>query len=734
MPERWTRAVLRFRVPILLCWLAVLGVGVVASIRLPALLSNTFTVPGTDSDRARVLLADAFGERPDGVFTVVFRVAHPSDRAVRRRLQHELDQAAALVPTGSAGSLQAGGGILFGNVDTTLDLQHAKTYTTALRRALPGALVTGQPAIQHDLEPVLRVDLRRGEAIALPIALLVLVAVLGLCAAVLVPFVFAACTITLTLTVLYVIAQHFSMVSYVTNLVELIGLGLAVDYSLLIVSRFREELGRTEATDDAIVRTMETAGRAVVFSGGTVAIGLALLLLVPVPFIRSLGIGGFLVPLASIAAAATLQPALLSIAGRRGVRRVPVAAYLRRIGITLPVLPGTIDVESGFWARLARSIMRRPVAYLTVGTAILVAAAVPAAFLRVTPGSISALPQFPESVRGLALLRDRAGAGTLTPTEIVVDAGAPGRVRSRPVHAAIERLGDELFHDPEVSVVALGRASPYVARGGRYARVIVIGRHEYGDERSQALVRRIRDTLVPAARFPAGIRVLAGGAPPQGVDYLSVSYGAFPWLVLAVLALTYVVLLRAFRSLVLPLKAVVLNVLTVAAVYGILVVVFRWGVGASLFGLYRVPQIEGWIPIFLFAVLFGLSMDYEVFLVSRMREEWDRHHDNHRAVAHGLERTGRIITAAALIMVAAFMGFVGGRIAGLQEFGVGLAIAVLLDATIVRCVLVPSLMTVLDRYNWWLPVRIARLARVQASPLVEEGRAGRPSSESEATT
>jgi len=182
-----------------------------------------------------------------------------------------------------------------------------------------------------------------------------------------------------------------------------------------------------------------------------------------------------------------------------------------------------------------------------------------------------------------------------------------------------------------------------------------------------------------------------------------------------VLALTYLVLLRAFRSLVLPLKAVVLNLLTVAAVYGILVVVFRWGVGASVLGLYKVPQIEGWIPIFLFAVLFGLSMDYEVFLVSRMRESWDEVQDNRRAVAHGLERTGRIITAAALIMVAAFSGFVAGRIAGLQEFGVGLALAVLLDATIVRCVLVPALMAVLDRYNWWLPARVARIARVQPS-------------------
>jgi uncharacterized membrane protein YdfJ with MMPL/SSD domain len=716
--ERWTRTVLRFRVPVLIAWFVVLVVGAAASARLPALLSNTFTVPGTDSDRARVILAREFGERPDGVFTVVFPTRRPSDAAVRARVRRELRAAARLVPTGRSGPLQAGGGILFGTIDTTLDLQHAKRYTTTVRRALPGALVTGQPAIQHDLEPVLSSDLRRGETIALPIALLILFAVLGVSAVVVIPFIFAACTITLTLTAVYVLARLFPMVSYVTNLVELIGLGLAVDYSLLIVSRYREELDRGDDVDAAIVRTMRTAGRSVIFSGITVAIGLALLLLVPVPFVRSIGVGGFIVPLASIAAAATLQPALLSFAGRRGARRVPVAAFVRsRLGLPLPQLPGTVDVENGYWARFARTIMRRPVVFLAVGTAIMLGLAAPAFFLHVTPGSISALPKFPESARGLALLRSRAGAGALTPTQIVVATAAPGDARAPGVHAAIERLADSLFRDPEVSVIALGRAPPYVSADGRYARVIAVGRHEYGDERSQAFVRRLRHTLVPAARFPGGVRVLAGGAPPQGVDYLDQSYGAFPWLVLAVLVLTYLVLLRAFRSVVLPLKAVLLNLLSVAAVYGVLVVVFRWGAGAHLLGLYRVPQIEGWIPIFLFAVLFGLSMDYEVFLVSRMREAWDHVPDNKRAVAHGLERTGRIITAAALIMVAAFSGFVAGRIAGLQEFGVGLAVAVLLDATIVRMILVPSLMAVLDRRNWWLPARVARIARVQPSDI-----------------
>jgi uncharacterized membrane protein YdfJ with MMPL/SSD domain len=685
VPERWTRAVLRFRGIVLLCWLLILCVGVFAAIRTGPLLSNTFSVPGTDSDRARAILERSFGERPDGVFTVLFR-APPASRA---ELQHRLTAAAHAVPSGHATKLQASDGVLWGEVDSTLDLQHAKRYTAALRRALrgsPRALVTGQPAIQHDLEPILSADLRRGEAIALPIALLVLIAIFGISLAVLVPFVFAACTITGTLALVYAAAHAFTMVSYVTNLVELIGLGLAVDYSLLVVYRFREELARDGSTEDAIVRTMATAGRAVVFSGATVAIGLALLLLVPVPFIRSLGVGGVLVPCVSIVAAATLQPALLSLLGRRiGARR------------------GT---AAGFWARLARAIMRRPVAFLAGGAAILLAAAAPAFYLQVTPGTISALPGGAEAVRGLTLLRDRVGAGALTPTEIVVDAGASGGARTGAVRSAVRRLSELVFRDPEAYVTASGTRAPYVDASGRYVRIVVAGRHEYGDERSQAFVHRLRRTLVPRARFPAGARVYAGGGPPQGVDYLDRSYGWFPWLVLGALALTYLVLVRAFRSLLLPLKAIVLNLLSVAAVYGLLVVIFRWGVGADVLGLYRVPQIEGWIPIFLFAMLFGLSMDYEVFIVTRMREAWDQVHDNTQAVAYGLERTGRIVTAAAAIMIAAFSGFVAGRVVGLQEFGVGLSLAVLVDVTVVRACLVPALMAIFGRWNWWLPQRL----------------------------
>ena len=694
MLERWTRVVLRFRLAVVVAWLVVLVVGAWASTRLAPLLSTSFAVPGTESERARTLLADHFGERPDGVFLVVFPVDHPSDSALRGRLRRRVEDAARVVPTATVSDVGTGGGIVFVEVDTTLDLRDAKGHTDELRDALraggrPTALVTGQPAIQHDLDPLLSSDLRRGEAIAVPAALLVLLAVLGLSLAVVIPFVVAVCTIAATLTVVYALAHTVSMVAYVTNLVQLIGLALAIDYSLLLVHRFREELAAGGAVDDAVVRTTTTAGRAVVASGLAVAAGLGLLLLLPVPFLRAMGVGGLLIPLASILAALTLQPALLSLLGRRAARR----------GSPRP------DAERGLWARFAQAIMRRPVLFLAAGCGVLLAAALPLASGRLTAGSFSTLPTSLESTRAYALLRDGAGRGAVTPTEIVVDSGAPGGARSGPTRAAVERLVDELARDPEVLVVASGRRRRYLDPSGRFARVVVVGRHEYGDDESRRFVERLRDDVVPRARLPAGVRAYAGGAPPQGVDFLDRTYGAFPWFVLGVVLLTYVVLLRAFRSLLLPLKALLVNALTVAAVYGVLALV--WG------------DIEGWIPVFLFAVLFGISMDYEVFLVSRMREEWDRTGDNARAVALGLERTGRIVTAAALIMAAAFSGFAVGRVEALQQFGLALALAVLLDATIVRAVLVPSLMAVFGRWNWWLPSGVARLVRVEPSPLTE---------------
>jgi uncharacterized membrane protein YdfJ with MMPL/SSD domain len=614
---------------------------------------------------------------------------------------------ASAVRSGRAGPLRRADDVVYGSITSRLKLADAKGYTDDVLHALrppPGAraYVTGQAAIQHDLDPIFSKDLRKGESIALPIALLVLVVVFGISWAVTLPLLFAAATITGTLGIVYIAAHLMTMATYATNLVQLIGLGIAIDYSLLVVYRFREELARVDDVDDAIVRTMATAGRAVVFSGATVAIGLALLLFMPLPFMRSLGLAGFMIPLVSLAAAVTLQPALLSIYGRRGVRSHLV--HLER------------QSDTGFWHRLAGAIMRRPLVFLACGTAILLAAATPAFALQLTPGSASGIPRFPQSVHGFDLLTRAVGPGALSPSQIVIDTGRSGGMRSPAVRAAVRKLFGRVGRDPEVGYALYGFRGRYVDPTGRYGQVIVAGRHEYGQEPAQQFVSRLRGRIIPSARFPASVRVYAGGGPPQGVDFLHQAYRWFPWLVGGVLVLTYFVLMRAFRSLLLPLKAVLLNLLSVGAAYGMLVLVFRYGVGRWV-GLYQIDQVEGWIPIFLFAMLFGLSMDYEVFLVTRMRETWDELHDNRQAVAFGLERTGRIVTAAAIIMVAAFCGFVAGRIVGLQEFGLGLAVAIFVDATIVRAVLVPSLMAVLGGWNWWLPGSVARVVRVRPSPL-----------------
>jgi RND superfamily putative drug exporter len=313
----------------------------------------------------------------------------------------------------------------------------------------------------------------------------------------------------------------------------------------------------------------------------------------------------------------------------------------------------------------------------------------------------------------------------------VVDTGRAGGAFSPASIAVQRRLAALVSRDPEVEKQTIqapglvsGRPGPpdaamlnrleqasLVDREGRTYQFRVAAHHDAGTHAAMDLVNRLRDRYVPAAGFGSA-EALVTGAPAFGVDFIDKAYSAFPWLILGVLVISYLLLLRAFRSLFLPLKAVILNLLSVSATYGVLVLVFQHGWGSGI-GFQTSPQVEAWIPIFLFAMLFGLSMDYEVFLLSRVREEWDKRHDNEQAVAHGLEHTGRIITAAAIIMVAAFSGFTVGSFVGLQQFGLGLSAAIFLDATVVRMLLVPALMKLLGEWNWYLPERVRRAMRLR---------------------
>jgi len=324
------------------------------------------------------------------------------------------------------------------------------------------------------------------------------------------------------------------------------------------------------------------------------------------------------------------------------------------------------------------------------------------------------------------VLKRAVGAGAVSPTSILVDTGSAGGVREPAIQDAVASLSRALRADPQVSAVVFASERQHVDPTGRYLKIDVIGRSDYGKPESLAFVSRLRHEIIPQAGFPTSAAVYAGGGPPAGKDFLDLTYKWFPWLVVAVLVATFFLLMRAFRSLVLPLKAIVLNVLSIGAAYGVLVAVFKWGAGGNV-GLITYQQVEGWIPVFLFAMLFGLSMDYEVFLVSRMREAWDSGATNEQSVVLGLTRTGRLITAAGLIMFAAVMGFVAGSIVGLQEFGLGLAAAILIDVTIVRALLVPSAMKLFGKWNWWMPQGLARVVRVEPSPLGEHHPALHPS-------
>jgi putative drug exporter of the RND superfamily len=568
--------------------------------------------------------------------------------------------------------------------------------------------------------------------IAVPIALLVLLFMFGTLGGALVPFVFAAATIPTTLGIVWVLAHYTDMAIYVENIVTLIGLAIAIDYSMLIVFRYREQLDAGDEPADALRATMATAGRATMFSGLTVAVGLALLVLMPLPFMRSMGLGGLFIPLVSIAASATLLPAMLSVLGR-GVNRFRI--------VPKRVLAKRAHTEGGFWSTLARSIMRRPIPYLLVSAGIMLAFVAQAFRIDLTSGDNRGTPKTTEATKGLSLLERTLGPGALSPNILVVDTGRAGGAWGARSLGAQRTLARTLDGDEQVArstIVAPGlvssqpgRPAPATLRRleqanlvdptGRYLQFRVASKEDTGTPQAVDLVNRMRDTYVPHAHFP-GTTYLTGGAP-FGVDFVNKAYGAFPWLIVAVLVISYLLLLRAFRSLLLPLKAVLMNLLSVGATYGVLVLIFQDNVDGGLFK--ALPQVEAWIPIFLFAILFGLSMDYEVFLLSRMREEWDRTHDNEAAVARGLERTGRIITAAAIIMIAAFSGFMFGSFVGLQEFGVGLAAAILLDATVVRMVLVPATMKLIGDWNWYLPDGLRRALRLPPRPAFEVPEASR---------
>jgi len=415
--ESWIRLVLRWRGLVLVCWVVVAILGALAALGLPSLLTTSLTVPGTSSAQANAILVKDFHENIEGTFTVVVPLAGATAGPALGLIESALLDAVEAVPTASITQEHVVEGVLYANVDTTLDLGQAAKETPFLRHELSvqgvtGALVTGPPALQSDITPILANDLHRGEVLAVVLALALLVAVLGLCWALVIPYLVAAATTAGTLGVVFLLAHWVTMVLYVPNVIELIGLALAIDYSLLIVHRFRAEVAKPVQLEEAILRTMGSAGRTILISGCAVAIGLATLFIVPVPFVRSLGAAGLVVPVFSLLAAFTLQPVLLCYFAERGVSPVVLRGLMARRA-----------PSDGTWARIGRGVTLRPARVLVLSLLVLAFVSSLAFGLELTPGSLTAIPQGMQSAKALNLVRDHVGPGAVTPIQVIIDTG-----------------------------------------------------------------------------------------------------------------------------------------------------------------------------------------------------------------------------------------------------------------------------------------------------------------------
>jgi RND superfamily putative drug exporter len=575
--------------------------------------------------------------------------------------------------------------------------------------------LAGGPVFYEDIQRVSENDLRRAELLAIPFAALALLFVFRSVVAAALPAVVGGAAAAIALAAIAGIAQVTPLSIFVLNVATLLGLGLGVDYSLFIVSRFREELDRTASVADATVATVATAGRAVFFSGLTVAIGLAALIFFRFNMLRSVGIGGVLVVVLAVAAALTLLPAVLSLLGRR-INALP-----------LP-LPGGRR-QDGFWRRLATGVMRRPILVLVPTMVLLFGLGAP--FLQVELGApdASILPAGTPSREAFDLLDQRFPSTETTPILVAVQTrqgsvfdpdnltALDQYVRRIQAHPAVARVDSIVSLDPRFTLdqYRLMYANPErigdafvqaAVRGlatGDTTVVRVISRYGMTDPRSYELVGALRNSR------PLEFAVQVTGGSAGVVDYVNTLYRDFPLAVGAIMGITYVVLLLLFRSLLLPLKAIVMNVVSIVASYGALVWVFQQGNLSGLLGFTPLGYIEASIPVIMFCALFGLSMDYEVFLLSRVQEVYAQTGDNLRAVAEGLERSGRIVSSAALIVVAVSLAFLSADMILVKALGLGIAIAVTVDATLVRGLVVPSTMRLLGHWNWWLPSSLDRL-------------------------
>jgi RND superfamily putative drug exporter len=609
----------------------------------------------------------------------------------------------------------------------TLDeaMENASTYVEELEsfsRDGFEVLTVGYVSIGEENNLIAEEDIAQGETIGIAAAIVILVLVFGALVAAGIPIVLGLVSIAIAMGLTAIIGQFFDLSFFVTNMIAMIGLAVGIDYALFVIERYREERRHGRVKDEAIAVAGATASQAVAFSGGTVVLALLGMFLMPASIFRALATGAIVVVIVAVAAALTLVPAVIHLLGDRidWPRKRNYDEFARaHAGDTNYDLEA---VYTGFWGRITKAVMARPIIGAVAAIALLLLAAIPYLDINTGFAGVESMPEDSRARHGFEILDEEFSAGRLAPVQFAIDGDQA--TSQAGIDALYTALSAETISDgnggTEPTYLPIDPTT-WVRwnDSGDVAVAEVTLNMPTNDARAYEEIQHLRGTVVPQAFGDDDVEVYVTGETAFNQDFFDIANDYAPYVIAFVLGLSFILLLLAFRSVVVSAKAILMNLLSVGAAYGLLVLVFQKGVGNEFFGFQQTPTIEAWIPIFLFCVLFGLSMDYHVFLLSRIREHYDLTGRNRESVAVGLHSTARIITGAALIMVAVFGGFASGRLVMLQQMGFGLGIAVLLDATIVRSVLVPSAMALLGDRNWYMPRWLHWLPdlRVEAAPI-----------------
>lgn len=749
--------VVRWRVWVIAAWAALAILFAPKATRVQQVLAvRGGAVEGSESARASQLIRVAF---PNPIADYVAVVVHGPVRYTNPRFVSVLDSISAVLTRqafiSQVVSLRTFGESTFVSKDRRTTFLIAvltapsitdlsRTVVPELRDTLSGmlrrlpradgfdVLVTGNPALDYDTRMVSTADTRNAERRAVPLTLIVLVLAFGALVAASLPIIVGILAMTIALGIIAVAAEFQTMSVFVLNITTMVGLGVGIDYSLLIVTRFREELNRGLAPLDAASRTVQTAGSAVVTSGLTVVVGFAALTLTPLTETRSVGIGGLIVVAVAVFLATTFLPALLAILGRN----IDRPRWLAR-------LLAWIHAPTG-WERWARSLGHHPWRAILGGGLAAAILTFPLTQMKIGLPARNWFPQETESGRGLEELRQMGASGVIQPLRVVVQLPSGESALSGRRLSGLKALSDSIRKDPRVREVR-GVASlrpglstlqlamfysdadsvrqrypaffnAYLSADRRTTLIDVIAADTVSLTGMMDLTRVVRHMIASGQRL-RGAEIAVAGFAASSVDLQDHLLARFPGIVAMILGVTAIMLFVAFRSVLVPLKAVVLNCISVGAAFGITVLVFQHGYGAQLFGLEGGTEaIFVIVPVLVFATVFGLSMDYEVFLLTRIKEVFDKTGRNDHATMEGLSATASTITFAALIMIIVFGNFAFARVLAVQFIGFGLALAVLLDATLIRMVLVPAIMHIAGRWNWWPGVRAPRMDRDSDEP------------------